>query len=451
MNQYIVFILLLLALVNEVLSEWTNLDSDWMMRIDGSLKLNQINIPGSHDSGTFGIKNLLGDPTAKTQDKTILGQLQSGVRYLDIRLGWDYFNDITNIIHGDKISFDCNLTLESVFKDCTDFLSFHRNETVIVSLKNEIDCVDWDHHSPNVPQNFPVNCTNSRINQVNGYTSNSKIYFTENRIPILDEVRGRVVILTRESSYNGIHIQMPNNPYDVQYVNKNCVNSHTCLIQDGYQIDIGLFNTYDEYTLRPNGYYLDVSKKWEAVRTLIDAQKGYIQGSIDGQNILALNFMNTVNLPDGIINELLFANYLERLATDLKNELYQYKLVPGIQYGWIVSDFVDEDFARHIYKTNYFYSIDDKCGSEYGRCRNNECCSEYGYCGETGEYCGVNCQPNYGICGYNTSIGLTPNDQCGHVNGYSCHPGYCCSKFGYCGDEEGHCGIGCQSVFGECW
>ena len=36
------------------------------------------------------------------------------------------------------------------------------------------------------------------------------------------------------------------------------------------------------------------------------------------------------------------------------------------------------------------------------------------------------------------------------VNGYSCHPGYCCSKFGYCGDEEYHCGLGCQNVFDEC-
>ena len=166
--------------------------------------------------------------------------------------------------------------------------------------------------------------------------------------------------------------------------------------------------------LRPIGYVLNLDKKCDAVKILIDAQKELIQGAYGGENMLALNFMNTVNLPDGILNELLFDDYLKRLASDLKTKLFEYNLESGKQYGWIISDFVDETFARYIYKTNFFYSIDDKCGSEYGRYRNNECCSEYGYCGDTGEYCGVNCQPNYGIYGYNTSIGLTPNDQCGH-------------------------------------
>jgi len=81
-----------------------------------------------------------------------------------------------------------------------------------------------------------VNCTNDRINQVNGYTNNSSFYYIENRIPILQEIRSRIA--TRESNYNGIHIQMPNNPYDIQYVTKDCVNTYTCLIQDDYQIDV---------------------------------------------------------------------------------------------------------------------------------------------------------------------------------------------------------------------
>jgi len=45
--------------------------------------------------------------------------------------------------------------------------------------------------------------------------------------------------------------------------------------------------------------------------------------------MLALNFMNTVNLPDGILNELLFDDYLKRLASDLKTKLFEYNLESG--------------------------------------------------------------------------------------------------------------------------
>ena len=53
----------------------------------------------------------------------------------------------------------------------------------------------------------------------------------------------------------------------------------------------------------------------------------------------------------------------------------------------------------------------------------------------------------------NTSgrIKTTPDDTCGSKNGYSCHTGYCCSKYGYCGKSKDYCGSGCQGKYGKCW
>ncbi|RDW75010.1 hypothetical protein BP6252_06152 [Coleophoma cylindrospora] len=93
-----------------------------------------------------------------------------------------------------------------------------------------------------------------------------------------------------------------------------------------------------------------------------------------------------------------------------------------------------------------------------------ECCSEFGYCGTDNAHCGVGCQSLFGNC-YSrstsvsssaptaTSIGIPPN--CGtQGNGVTCSAalgGECCSEFGYCGTDNAHCGVGCQSLFGNCY
>jgi len=78
-----------------------------MSFLDKKLKLNQINIPGTHDTGIYDIgkvwkssteNNKIIDGsffasvkslTAQTQDLNIKDQLKNGIRYLDIRLHLD--------------------------------------------------------------------------------------------------------------------------------------------------------------------------------------------------------------------------------------------------------------------------------------------------------------------------------------------------------------------------
>jgi len=44
-------------------------------------------------------------------------------------------------------------------------------------------------------------------------------------------------------------------------------------------------------------------------------------------------------------------------------------------------------------------TVSERCGPKFGSCANaKQCCSRYGYCGTTSSYCGVGCQPSYGIC-----------------------------------------------------
>ncbi|OUM57967.1 carbohydrate-binding module family 18 protein [Piromyces sp. E2] len=114
-------------------------------------------------------------------------------------------------------------------------------------------------------------------------------------------------------------------------------------------------------------------------------------------------------------------------------------------------------------------STDGRCGSKYNtKCPTGQCCSKYGYCGKADDYCGKNCQPEFGECHGKTASSTTspapqPSSSTLNSNGipYStngrCGPGYgacpaglCCSKYGYCGSKSAYCDKGCQINYGNC-
>ena len=61
----------------------------WMKHVDGSKYLDELSIPGTHDSGTCSVDNDTEPQTslAKCQQDYIPTQLLEGIRYFDIRLG----------------------------------------------------------------------------------------------------------------------------------------------------------------------------------------------------------------------------------------------------------------------------------------------------------------------------------------------------------------------------
>jgi 1-phosphatidylinositol phosphodiesterase len=59
------------------------LEPFWMSGLDDQLTIDQINIPGTHDSGTWLLNRA---NYSNTQDRCLLEQLHLGIRYFDIRL-----------------------------------------------------------------------------------------------------------------------------------------------------------------------------------------------------------------------------------------------------------------------------------------------------------------------------------------------------------------------------
>lgn len=124
--------------------------SGWMGQIFDILKnkpINRIVIPGSHDSGTYDLGDVLSpdyslpiklsgaqiNALAKTQYYSLAEQLDRGVRYLDIRL----CSDGSKLLVCHSV-FARNLTIDSVFEQVRNFMNqeINKNEIVIVDIQS---------------------------------------------------------------------------------------------------------------------------------------------------------------------------------------------------------------------------------------------------------------------------------------------------------------------------
>ncbi len=148
---------------------------NWMSKVDGSKLLSELTIPGTHDTaGRYGGDLLI------TQTRTLLQQLTSGIRFLDIRCR--HYKDIFAVHHDLKYE---NINFGTVLNICFKFLRDYPTETIIMSVKEEYDP---DKNKLTFEQVFDK--------YVSEHGGKGKWYFGET-IPKLDDVRGKIVLFRR--------------------------------------------------------------------------------------------------------------------------------------------------------------------------------------------------------------------------------------------------------------
>jgi 1-phosphatidylinositol phosphodiesterase len=166
-----------------------NLDS-WQGELKDSSPLSALSIPGTHNSPTCN----LAAPSVRCQAVTPREQLNNGVRFFDIRVQPEKpeepGHDGLILVHG---VFPISLTGNKYFRDLInevhDFLSQHRSETVIVSLKRE----------------GPGEHTDQQLaRKLRDHYANDDRWWTEPRVPRLGEARGKVVLLRRFALDDGL-------------------------------------------------------------------------------------------------------------------------------------------------------------------------------------------------------------------------------------------------------
>eukprot|EP00590_Aulacoseira_subarctica_P001930 CAMPEP_0172433048 /NCGR_PEP_ID=MMETSP1064-20121228/66254_1 /TAXON_ID=202472 /ORGANISM="Aulacoseira subarctica , Strain CCAP 1002/5" /LENGTH=384 /DNA_ID=CAMNT_0013180745 /DNA_START=51 /DNA_END=1205 /DNA_ORIENTATION=+ len=149
---------------------------DWMKTIANNTQLTALSIPGTHDSMTF-TSYLL--ELAHCQSMTLQGQLQSGIRALDIRCR--HIDNACAIHHG---PIYLNSNFNDVMKTVTIFLKNHPSEAIFMRIKGNED--------------EPLNNTRTWDQTLAAYKLKYKqIIWSGNiqsTIPTLQQIRGKIVM-----------------------------------------------------------------------------------------------------------------------------------------------------------------------------------------------------------------------------------------------------------------
>ncbi|MPQ44358.1 phosphatidylinositol-specific phospholipase C [Clostridium tarantellae] len=216
----------------------------WLSKLDQNTRLSQLSLPGTHDTMSLG----WGGDIAQTQSKSLDSQLNSGIRFLDIRLAAKpNSSDPLKAHHG-------IVYLHSSFKKILDivtkFLAFNYTETVIMRIKQE-NTKESDATFLNLLRKFTDDPNYSQF-----------IYnFTGNVNPTLNEMKRKIVIL---QNFGG---ELKWIPY-----------TSTFTIQDSYD----LRNNWDLY------------KKWNSVKNHL------YNANYSASRNVAKGFINYLNGSGGV-------------------------------------------------------------------------------------------------------------------------------------------------------
>ncbi len=220
-----IFIILFSVLVMPIQASEQNA-SNWMESVAGETKLSSLSIPGTHDSATQYVSL---SPIFQCQDTDIKTQLENGYRYLDIRLVLD--QDQLILKHNfakcrkSKSIFSKPLTLDDVLEDIYSFLDAHPSETVIFCVKKENGKDDLN-----------------KVKSILNSTLNTDSWYTENRIPTLNEVRGKIILATRFKNEYGLYLnweeQGDRTILDVPHKKEDINALESVFVQDRYNYGV---------------------------------------------------------------------------------------------------------------------------------------------------------------------------------------------------------------------
>jgi 1-phosphatidylinositol phosphodiesterase len=148
--------------------------ADWMAGLSGATRLSALTIPGTHDTCA-----LHGGDAVQCQTKSLKDQLDSGIRYVDIRCR--HIEDRFAIHHG---AFYQDLMFGSGVRDvCVDWLRNHSRETIVMAIKHE-------YTDEKVTRSFEATFDW----YLEGF---ERFWYLGDQTPTLDQARGKIVLLRR--------------------------------------------------------------------------------------------------------------------------------------------------------------------------------------------------------------------------------------------------------------
>ncbi len=348
--------------------DWTTYSSYvdgpcWMKYVDDNKFLDELSIPGTHDSGSCSVDNDTEPQTslAKCQQDYIPTQLLEGVRYFDIRLGK---GENPGIDHGDcyLLKKDGNfMHLSDVIGYFNTFLSENPKEALIMLVSRGND-----------------EATNESLTTAfaNVMDKNPNLFYTSSRIPTLGEVRGKIVLLRRfglaGDSVSGHTWGLDLTEWDNK-IAAHPSSSSMCLVQNaqGFEAagETGDKKAYCTKVYAQDHYECTGTDKISWVDMALQETAKLTRNEVDVEDdngtkeqvlerCWSINYTSCTNHKQGsnpftaarVVNEHLYKSpYINPSGTeDTKSDYLKH-------IGIIASDFVDAALARSIYQRNYNY------------------------------------------------------------------------------------------------
>lgn len=331
----------------------------WMKYVDGNKYLDELSIPGTHDSSTCSVDNDTEPQTslAKCQQDYIPTQLLEGIRYFDIRLGKNNDKGDPGIDHGICYLLKKDggfIHLSDVIGYFKTFLNENPSEALIMLVSRGND----EATDESVTTAF-----------ANVMDNNSDLFYTSSHVPTLNEVRGKIVLLRRfklaGDSVDGHTWGLDLTEWDDKI--KAHSGKSMCLVkyEQGFEAagNTGDKEPYSTAVYAQDHYNCTGSSKIDWVDMALKAASEFERSTVDitaadGTTVQATErcwFINytscTQNNPftaARVVDEHLYkSSYInnsgvESTKADCRKHI-----------GIIASDFVDAALARSIYQRNY--------------------------------------------------------------------------------------------------
>lgn len=334
----------------------------WMKYVDDNKFLDELSIPGTHDSSTCSVDNDTEPQSSqvKCQQDYIPTQLLEGIRYFDIRLGK---GDDPGIDHGIfyLLKKDGNyLHLSDVIGYFKTFLNENPSEALIMLASRGND----EATDESITTAF------AKV-----MADNPNLFYTSSHVPTLGEVRGKIVLLRRfglaGNSVSGHTWGLDLTQWDDKI--KAHSGQSMCLVQDARGFEaIGETGNEEPYCTKvyaQDKYKLAGTDKLSWVDNALKETTGRTCNKVDvvddagaevqvQERCWSINYTSCTGLSHGgnpftsarVVNEHLYKSpYINPSGTeDTKSDYLKH-------IGIIASDFVDAALARSIYQRNYNY------------------------------------------------------------------------------------------------
>lgn len=289
----------------------------WMGNIEDSRNLLSIDIPGTHDCVTQYVQF---SHISKCQDLSINGQLELGIRALDIRVKRK--GNRLGMVHGvakahnNPSRFSNQMDLGDVLLRCYRFLENYPSECIIIQFKND-----------NGKEN--ERCFDNLFNTY--IKGNEDRWFLENRVPELGEVRGKIVLIRR------CKMDTENEKYTDENTGldfSEWVEQDTAvpepLVLETHSKDDAVFVVQDRFKYKPE-------PRWhECVEPFLDSMEPF-----NGEYVIC--YLSTAGGRMGPENNARYIN----------PKFMEYELDKSKYYGTVYLDFPYDDLTRKIISNNF--------------------------------------------------------------------------------------------------